>query len=1100
MNTPHITARGQAEARLNKLNRTYALLSAINQMIVRVRKPNDLFDSACRVAISQGEFRMAWIGRLNPQTMQVRPIAHAGEVADYLENLHIALDNSESARGPTATALYAGKHIVVNDIANDPRMGPWRAAALRLGYRASAAFPLIVAGELFGVLNLYASEPDFFDEDELKLLDEMAVDIAFALEFMSQEEQRQRAEENLRASERHSQLLLKAMPDMMFRLTPEGVILDYSAKEGTDLYVPPAIFINQNLAAVLPPAVADPFQHAVQRAFATEELQTFEYQLAMGGDLRSYEARIVTNTTEHEAVAIIREITTRKRMEHDLQERIKELTCLRQVQSLIEKNPPLDDLCQQIVAYLIPAMQFPDVAVALVDLDGRRYCSSADRTAPERALAADIVTGGVAYGRLTVSYRDDSPFIIPEEQTMIDSVAHSLGLWLERQQSEAALRESEARYRVIFEGASEGIVSMRMADQSLQYANQAICALFGYPHDEFLRLTMRDLHPSEALPQVVAEFEALARAEKVQVSGIPCRRKDGRVFYADIKATEARLDGQEFLVGFFSDITERIHAQDALTEERNSLARRVEERTADLSRANTELTRAVHTKDEFLANMSHELRTPLNAILALSEGLLEQFRGPLNARQQDSIRNIESSGRHLLVLINDILDLSKVESGLMELQPEIVAIADVCEASLLFVKEQAIKKQLRLGVQLSDQLAIVQADPKRLKQMLVNLLSNAVKFTEKGGQVRLAVNADAEAGVVHFAVEDTGIGITPEGMARLFHPFVQLDSSLSRLHEGTGLGLALVRRLAELHGGSISVESVAGKGSRFTIALPYPPPAKAEVRSDLSSVGIVGVSMLRSAVVIEDSATAGEQIVRYLEELNIHAVICSHSADALAQVADLLPDAIFLDLQMPNQSGWQVLADLKADPHLRTIPVIIISVVDERARGLAAGAVEYLVKPISREILRQALRVLVSGPERTSAARIIAAQTAVSTNVRVLLAEDNEVNIIATGDYLQDCGYHVLVARNGREVLDMIGDVRPDIILMDIQMPEMDGLEATRRLRAMPGYAGTPIIALTALAMPGDRERCLAAGASEYLTKPVSLKRLVATIQQLVDA
>ncbi len=854
-----ITMRKQAEMRLNNLNRTYALLSDINQTIVRVREPDRLFEESCRIAVSQGGFRMAWIGLLDPQTKQVIPVARAGEVGTYVDNLRIVLDDSERGHGPTATALLTGQPVVVNDIATDPRMAPWRADALRLGYRASAVFPLIVAGRLHGTLNLYASEPHFFDEDEIALFAEMAMDIVFALEFIEQEQQRQR--------------------------------------------------------------------------------------------------------------------------------------------------------------------------------------------------------------------------------------------------SEAALKESEIRYQVIFEGASEGIIALRIADQSFQYINPAMCTLFGYTYDEFIHLTMVDLHPHEALPKVLAEFAALARGDKVIAISIPCCRKDGSMFYADVKATSTRLNDQEILVGFFSDITERRHAEEALIEERNLLARRVDERTADLSRANTDLIRAVRAKDEFLANMSHELRTPLNAILALSEGLLEQFRGPLNERQQASLRNIEISGRHLLALINDILDLSKVESGRMELQYDVFVIADVCESSFLFVKEQAIKKQLHLGFQLSDRLAKVNADPKRLKQMLVNLLSNAVKFTQKNGRVSLDVTIDAEMEVIRFTVEDTGIGMSPEGMARLFQPFIQLDSSLSRQHDGTGLGLALVRRLAELHGGSVSVESEIGKGSRFVIALPYPPSEPAEANLLPSAFPLVGSNRLHSAVVIEDSETAGEQIARYLQELHIHAIVYPKGEGALDQVASIHPDVIFLDLQMPGQSGWDVLALLKADPLLQTIPVIIVSVVDDRAKGLVAGAAEYLVKPISRETLRHALGIVVAGPEVAREALIIAAQTTIfPVNVRILLVEDNEVNIIAIGDYLHDRGYYVVIARNGREALDVITEARPDMILMDIQMPEMDGLEATRRLRGIPDYKATPIIALTALAMPGDRERCMAAGATEYLTKPVSLKGLVELIQRLLTA
>jgi len=561
---------------------------------------------------------------------------------------------------------------------------------------------------------------------------------------------------------------------------------------------------------------------------------------------------------------------------------------------------------------------------------------------------------------------------------------------LARQQADVSLKQSEERYRVIFEGASEGISTVREEDRSFLFINPAMSALFGYTHDEFLQLAITDLHPSETLPDVLAEFESLLRGEKMLATNIPCVRKDGSVFYADVKAARVRLDNQEVLVGFFNDITERLQAGEALIAERNSLARRVEERTADLSRVNAELSRAVRAKDEFLANMSHELRTPLNAILGISEVLLEQFRGPLNERQQESLRTIEISGHHLLALINDILDLAKVESGQMEVQLDHVVITELCESSLLFVKEQALKKHLHLEYRVDDPQAVMHADARRLKQMLVNLLSNAVKFTEAGGRVNLEVQTDAEAGVVRFVVEDTGIGMHPEEMGRLFQPFVQLDSRLNRQHEGTGLGLALVRRFAELHGGGVTVESELGQGSRFTIALPYVS-RKMMAQNPADHALIVGDNALRAVPVIENTKS------------------------------------------------------------VRKSPIIP----------------PYEPPP---------------------------------TGVRVLIVEDNTINITTVGDYLRDRGYQVKVARTGREALDIVAEARPDVILMDIQMAEMDGLETTRLLRAMPNYQDTPIIAMTALAMPGDREQCLVAGANEYLTKPVRLKGLVETMQRLLTS
>ncbi|MBK9052002.1 MAG: response regulator [Chloroflexi bacterium] len=533
--------------------------------------------------------------------------------------------------------------------------------------------------------------------------------------------------------------------------------------------------------------------------------------------------------------------------------------------------------------------------------------------------------------------------------------------------------------------------------------------------------------------------------------------------------------------GIFRDITLRKQTEETLRQSGD-----------ELRIANDLLERAARLKDEFLANMSHELRTPLNAILTFSESLLEEIPGPLNDRQKDWIQNIEGSGMHLLSLINDILDMSKVEAGQMELHFEDVAVVDVCQASLLFVKEMALKKKLKLAFQLDNQLAEIEADPKRLKQILVNLLSNAVKFTPPGGMVSLDVRVDEDAGVIRYVVQDTGVGIAAADIARLFQPFTQLDSSLSRQHEGTGLGLALVRRLTELHGGSVTVESEPGAGSRFMITLPYRPVMGLTKNPDTSQLNPFQGKM--TVLVVEDMPSVAAQLVHYLQEMKIEAVVQFQGMMVVEQAIQLQPTAILLDLLMPDQSGWDILAHLKAEPQTRAIPVVIVSVVDEQSRGLAAGAAAYLVKPVSREMLRQALgRVAAakSSPHPTP-------PEPKTAGAHILLAEDNEINVLAIADFLKSRNYQITVAKTGREAIEMIFTIHPDLVLMDIQMPEMDGLEAIYYLRAMPEFATMPIIALTALAMPGDRERCLSAGVNEYLTKPVSLKGLVAAIETLL--
>ena len=446
------------------------------------------------------------------------------------------------------------------------------------------------------------------------------------------------------------------------------------------------------------------------------------------------------------------------------------------------------------------------------------------------------------------------------------------------------------------------------------------------------------------------------------------QRKDGTRFPAIVSLTVLRNAVGEFTgyVGVAADITAMKQVEDNL--------RRSEE---TLRVANAELARTLRIRDEFLASMSHELRTPLAAILSLSEGLSDEVAGPLNDRQRKYVATITESGHHLLSLINDVLDLSKLEAGRLQLERAPLDVDLVCHAALRLVKEQAQQKGLSGSLHLDDAVDSIVADEHRLKQILVNLLSNAVKFTPEGGSYGIDVRADHVAQQVNFCVWDTGVGIDPAFLPYLFQPFVQVDTRLTRKQGGTGLGLALVRRMAELHGGSVEVKSTPGKGTRFTVRLPW-------------------------------------------------------------QV-DVLEGELDKDLL----------------PSLRPRP--------------------QLLQP---------------------AAASRSPQSPVLAHSTILLVEDNESTALAIQDYLASRDCTVLKARSGTDALQIALAVRPDLILMDIQMPDMDGIETTRRLRSYAHMQTVVIVALTALAMPQDRERCLAAGMDDYMSKPVEFRKLAQLIEQ----
>jgi PAS domain S-box-containing protein len=695
----------------------------------------------------------------------------------------------------------------------------------------------------------------------------------------------------------------------------------------------------------------------------------------------------------------------------------------------------------------------------------------------------------------------------------------------ERKRVELALQEKEQRYRALFECTTDAVFVISL-DGVHQLVNQQAADLLGYMVEELVGMpTSRIVVPDE-YPDSQQRLAALLAGQSMPVHERTFRRKDGTDIQVEInlalvrdaagrplhfqsvtrditarKQTEALIQTQYRQLQAQNDeltAQEKLlrQAEAELRQANVQLEARVAARTAELSLANEALARAARMKDEFLASMSHELRTPLTGILGLSETLQMGIYGPLADPQVQPLRHIHQSGEHLLNLITDILDLSKIEAGKMELDVGPVVVDSVCQNSLQLIGELANKKSLRVSYQRDMAVDLVLADERRLKQMIVNLLSNAVKFTPDGGAVGLEVKGDAADQRVRFTVWDTGLGVSPDNQSRLFKPFVQLDSRLSRQFNGTGLGLSLVARMAELHGGSVSVESdgVPGQGSRFSFTLPWTavpltPARRAEQRL-----------ALQQALIVEDTPVAAEQLRLYLAELGISSQVQSSGLSVLETVLAASPDVILLDLLLPGRSGWDVLADLKADRRTAAVPVVVVSVIDDRPRAEKLGAEGYLVKPVALSDLQRALDAAQARARQKVAPLAVAG--AVDGRPRVLVADDNEITLSTLKDFLHARGYQVELARNGLQALENAQQTRPALILMDMQMPDLDGLEATRRLRASPDsqLVATPVIALTALAMPGDRERCLAAGADDYLFKPINLEKLAQTIEARLAA
>jgi PAS domain S-box-containing protein len=641
----------------------------------------------------------------------------------------------------------------------------------------------------------------------------------------------------------------------------------------------------------------------------------------------------------------------------------------------------------------------------------------------------------------------------------------------ERKRAEDALRETQARLQHLLAASPAVLYALEVTRKEVTpvWVGDNISRVMGYSVDDAVAPTWwpAHLHPEDRASAYVTHAALLAEGEAA--SEYRFRHKDGgyRWIRDELRLTQGEHGEVLEAVGAWLDITERKRAEEALAEK------------------GRELQAASNAKSQFLANVSHELRTPLNAILSYSQLLLEELEEREQHDFTPDVKKIHAAGAHLLALINDILDLSQIEAGKMDLYLETFDVPTLVRDVVALVRPLVERNANTLDVRCADGIGAMRADVTKVRQALFNLLSNATKFTEHGA-VSLAATRSTIDGVdsITFAVSDSGIGMSPEQTARLFQAFSQADSSTTRRYGGTGLGLAISRHFWRMMGGDITVESEIGKGSTFTVRLPAEvaaPPTTSEpsVEPRSNPTSDIGPTLL----VIDDDATARELMQRFLATEGFHIVTSSSGTDGLRLAKELLPDAIILDVLMPVMDGWAVLTALKSDPELADIPVIMLTIVEEKSMAYALGASEYLTKPIDRSRLAAVLdRYRRDGLDRS-----------------VLIVEDDAATRDTLRRALEPEGWSIDEAANGQIGLARVEESGPGVILLDLMMPEMDGFEFITELRRHEQWRSIPVVVITAKDLTAEEHRRLSGYVAAIVQKSAyNREELLAEVRDLL--
>jgi len=835
--------------------------------------------------------------------------------------------------------------------------------------------------------------------------------------------------------------------------------------------------------------------------------------VALRKDGTRFDAEVRGKSTLYQERAVrvtaVRDITGRKRAERGLRE------AEQRYRALVEKVPAvvyvqeigspdsamyMSPQIQTLTGYSPDDCKDPDLRWRMVHPDDRERMRSEDEQTGR--------PGEVFTTEYRILHRDGRTVWVRNESVVIEDEASGSRYWqgfmldiTERKEAGEALRKSEERYRLVARATDETIWdSDILADE--QVWNGAVETMFGYPQDQRTDTAWWEehIHPEDR-KRVVESVDAVFESGGEMWSGeYRFRRADGAYLTVEDRAYIVRdAEGRAVrMIGSMSDITARKQYE------------------MELKEAREEAEEANRAKSEFLANMSHEIRTPMNGIVGMTDLLLDT---PLDDEQREFAETVRLSGENLMGIINDILDFSKIEAGAMRLETLDLDVRSTVEDVTVLLGGRAQDKGLELASLVEhDVPETLRGDPGRLRQVLTNLLGNAIKFTDQGEvivRVEL-VGEDEGSATVRFEVSDTGIGISPEQQQRLFLAFTQADASTTRRYGGTGLGLAISNQLVNLMGGEMRVESKPGAGSTFSFTVTFekrPVYVAQPTPADLAG---------RRALVVDDNQANRVILEKQLSSWGVRTASAADGEQALELLRSAAGDPYdlaVLDMQMPGMDGIQLARRIKAEPGISETRLVLLTSMGRRGDGeeaSQAGIEAYLTKPTRQSDLYDALVAVMGGAETASGKRRFVTldnlrEKKAGGRTRVLVAEDNPVNQKVAVRMLENLGYLADIVGDGREALEALANGSYGAVLMDVQMPGMDGYGATREIRLREEQSGrrnmmmglrrrrTPIIAMTANAMQSDREKAIEAGMDGYISKPVSLEELGAALDRWVS-